>query len=145
MKDLAVPYDEICAAAVDHGGEHGEGALLAVFLDGRHTVLLTIGFEEATDHVDELFLRHVVAVITDIRVAAVVLAVLRTNARPTRVDKLLWREIGARLVDAPTALLDLMVIGESGRWSAAQSLARTSAAARRRLTVRQPLPTDLAG
>jgi hypothetical protein len=130
MKDLAVPYDEICAAAVDHRGDHAEGALLAVFLDAHHTVLLTIGFEEATDHVDELFLRHVVAVITDIRVAAVVLAVLRTNGRPLRVDKVLWREVGARLDEAPTALLDVVVIGEHARWSAAQSLARTAAAAR---------------
>jgi hypothetical protein len=57
-------------------------------------------------------------------------AVRRSRGRPLRVDKLIWREVGARLVGAPTRLVDLVVIGQSARWSAAQSLARTSAAAR---------------
>jgi hypothetical protein len=130
MTDLAIPYDEICAAAVEHDDGRGEGALLAVFLDIRGSVLLTVGFEEGTTHVDELFLRHLVAMVADIGVSSVVFAVRRISGRPARVDKLLWRELNARLADATTTLLDLVVIGEAGRWSAAQSLARTSAAAR---------------
>jgi hypothetical protein len=128
MSDRVVPYDEICAAALEHHNGGAAGALLAVFLDVRRTVLLTIGFDEGTHHVDELFLRHLVAVVTDIRFAGVAFVVIRPAGRPTRVDKRLWLELSVRLADTTTSLLDLVVVGENGRWSAVHSLARTTAA-----------------
>jgi hypothetical protein len=128
MTDRAVPYDEICAAALEHHNGGAAGALLAVFLDVRRTVLLTIGFDEGTQHVDELFLRHLVAVVTDIRVAGVAFVVVRANGRPTRVDKRLWHELSARLADTTTCLLDVIVAGDTARWSAAHTLARPTAA-----------------
>jgi hypothetical protein len=128
MTDSTFPADEICAAALEHHNDGAAGALLAVFLDERRTVLLTIGFDEGTQHVDELFLRHLVDIVTDIRVAAVAFVVVRANGRPTRVDKRLWHELGARLADTTTRLLDVIVVGETTRWSATQSLTRTTAA-----------------
>jgi DNA repair protein RadC len=122
MTKTTAPYDAICAAVLERN-IGVEGALHAVFLDARHAVLLTIDFDEGTGHVDELFLRHVVAIVNDIRVAAVVFAVRRCAGRPTRVDKLLWRELSARLADGPTAVLDVVVVGESRRSSVAQSVA----------------------
>jgi DNA repair protein RadC len=128
MTDSTFPSDEICAAALEHHNDGAAGALLAVFLDERRTVLLTIGFDEGTQHVDELFLRHLVDIVTDIRVAAVAFVVVRANGRPTRVDKRLWHELSARLADTTTRLLDVIVVGETTRWSATQSLTRPTAA-----------------
>lgn len=130
MTATPTPYDAICAAAMAHHGERADGALRAVFLDRRRTVLWAIGFDEGTRHVDELFLKHLVAIVTDLRLAVVVFAVLRATGRPTRIDRLLWRELSLRLADTTTHLLDVVVVGEGRRWSAAHSLAFTSAAAR---------------
>jgi DNA repair protein RadC len=112
-------YDAICAAVLRRHHDRSDGALRAVLLDHRCAVLLSIAFEEGTGHVDELYLRHLVAVVSEVSVAAVVFAVLRRAGRPTRVDKLLWRELAARLDAEPTRLLDLLVIGETTRWSMA--------------------------
>jgi hypothetical protein len=132
MTKPATPYAAICDTLRCRGSS--DGALLGVFLNRRRQILLTIEIGEGMHHVDELFLRHLVAVITDIGVADVVFAVTRDNGRPTRVDKLLWRELGERLDGTATALLDVIVVGESRWWSAssgrAQSSARTSADAR---------------
>jgi DNA repair protein RadC len=119
MTNSPTPYDAIRTAVRHHPGDHGDGALFAVFLDRQRTVLLTIGFEEGTKHVDELFLRHLIAVVSDLRVAAVVFAVRRESGRPTRIDKLLWHELSARVGATSTQLLDVVVIGELHLWSAA--------------------------
>lgn len=124
MTETPTPYDAICAAVrrhrTDHSdGDHGDGALLAVFVDRRGAAVLTMGFEEGTSNVDELFLRHLVALVTEITVAAVVFAVVRADGRPCRVDKLLWRELKARLAGTTTTLRDVIVVGEHQRWSAA--------------------------
>lgn len=119
MATARTPYDAICAAALRRHHDRSDGALLAVLLDHRHAVLLTISFDEGTRQIDELYLRHLVAVVSEVSVAAVVFVVLRGSGRPTRVDKLLWRELETRLAAEPTRLLDLIVIGEATRWSAA--------------------------
>jgi hypothetical protein len=119
MTKTPTPYDAICAAVARHHGDHTDGALLAVFLNRRGAVVLTIGFDEGTSDVDELFLRHLIAIVGDIRVADVVFAVIRATGRPTRVDRLLWRELTARLAGATTSLRDVIVVGEAQRWSAA--------------------------
>jgi DNA repair protein RadC len=118
MTDISMPHDAICAAAVRHRGDRSEGALRAVFLDRRRSVFLTIGFDEGTRHVDELFLRHVVAIVTDLRVSAVAFVVLRPGGRPARVDRRLWQELSERLADTTTALVDVIVVGDKQRWSA---------------------------
>jgi hypothetical protein len=132
MTKPATPYAAICDALRCRGS--ADGALLGVFLSRQRRILLTIEIGEGTHHPDELFLRHLVAVITDIGVPDVVFAITRTDGRPTRVDKLLWRELSDRLEGTTTALLDVVVVGEISWWSAAtgraQSLARTSAEAR---------------
>jgi hypothetical protein len=119
MASPPTPYDAICAAVTTHCKVRADGALLAVFLDRHATVALTIGFDEGTHHVDELFLRHLVAVVTDLRIAEVVFVVVRGSGRPTRIDKLLWRELRARLEETPTLIRDVVVIGDTQRWSAA--------------------------
>jgi DNA repair protein RadC len=128
MTDLP-PYDRVCAALAEHPGAWTDGALRAVFLDARGAVVLTVDIEEGTGHVDELFLRHLVTVVSDLAVAAVVFASLRASGRPSRVDKLLWRELSARIHDR-TTLLDLLVVGDGRLWSLAQGAALTSHTAR---------------
>jgi DNA repair protein RadC len=132
MTQPATPHAVICDAIRLRAWSDGD--LAGVFLNRRGEILLIVAIGEGTRHVDELFLRHLVEVVTDIGVADVVFAVMRTSGQPSRIDKLLWRELGGRLAGTTTRLRDIMVIGESRWWSAAtnraQSLALTSADAR---------------
>ncbi len=122
--------DAVWTAALAHGGGWSDGALRAIFLDRSRAVLLTVGFDEGTGSVDELFLRHLVATVTDLALAGVVFAVLRTDGRPTRADRRLSRELRQRLADGSTQLLDVIVVNKETGWSAVQSKAFSSAAAR---------------
>jgi DNA repair protein RadC len=132
MTDARTPHRAVCAAVRRQDG--AEGALLVVFLNARRDIVLTVEIGEGTDQVDELFLRHLVAIVTDLGVAEVIFAITRESGRPTRIDKLLWRELSTRLVGTSTSLAEVMVVGQDSWWSAAtgraQSLARTSADAR---------------
>jgi hypothetical protein len=92
--------------------------MTAVFtdLDGRAVLRVEIG--EGTTNVDELFLRHLVMLTADVGVPGVRFVISRADGRPTRVDKLLWRELQQRLVDSTTRLLDVIVVGQTCWWSA---------------------------
>jgi DNA repair protein RadC len=96
-----------------------EGGLLVFFLDRAGVVILRVVLDEGTRHVDELFLRHLTALVADIDAAAVVLASVRVDGQPRRADRLLWREMQQRLADGHTALRDLLVVGDDRCWSAA--------------------------
>jgi DNA repair protein RadC len=99
--------------------ERPEGSLTAIFAGADGRVVLQVDVSEGTAYVDELFLRHVVMMISDIGVAGVRLAIARASGRPTRVDRLLWREMTTRLRGSDTTLLDVVVVGEDAWWSAA--------------------------
>jgi DNA repair protein RadC len=96
-----------------------EGGLLVFFLDRSGVVILRVALDEGTRHVDELFLRHLTALVADIDAAAVVLVSVRADGQPRRADRLLWREMQQRLADGHTALTDLLVVGDDRCWSAA--------------------------
>jgi hypothetical protein len=100
------------------------GSLTAVFTDHDDRVVLRVGISEGTDHVDELFLRHLEMLTSDVGVPGVWLVVDRADGRPTRVDKLLWRELSRRLADSATRLVDLVVVGETCWWSARTGVLR---------------------
>ncbi|HEX3823410.1 MAG TPA: JAB domain-containing protein [Mycobacteriales bacterium] len=104
-----------------------EGGLAGVFLNRHREILLIVEIGEGTRHVDELFLRHLVDVVTDVGVADVVFAVMRTSGRPSRIDKLLWRELSERLAGTTTRLHDVIVVGENRSCSAATNRAHSSA------------------
>jgi hypothetical protein len=129
MTRFPAPYDAICDDVRRRG--RPDGALLGVFLNRERRIVLTTEVSEGTHHVDELFLRHLVSLVTDIGVAEVAFAVARSTGRPTRIDKLLWREMVSRLGNGPTSLLDLIVVGEDRWWSAANALVGASHEARR--------------
>lgn len=98
-----------------------EGSLTAVFVGAAGRVVLQVDISEGTAYVDELFLRHVVMLICDVGVAGVQFVITRAAGRPTRVDRLLWRELSARLAVSDTTLLDVVVVGEQSWWSAASN------------------------
>jgi hypothetical protein len=100
-----------------------EGSLTAVFVGADGRVVLQVDISEGTTCVDELFLRHVVMLIGDVGVAGVRLLVSRATGRPTRIDRLLWRELTARLAGSESTLLDVAVVGEHSWWSAAANRA----------------------
>jgi DNA repair protein RadC len=95
-----------------------EGSLQAVFVDSRDRVALRVDLEEGTASVDEIFLRHLMMLIGDVDLPRVALVVSRSSGRPSRVDRLLWRELGIRLRGGTTRLLDMIVVGDESFWSA---------------------------
>jgi DNA repair protein RadC len=110
-----------------------DGGLIAFFLDATGDVILRVVLDEGTRHVDELFLRHLTALIAEIDAASVVLASVRSDGQPRRADRVLWREMRERLAAAHSVLVDVLIVGEDRCWSAAT---------RRRL---RPAVTTLAG
>jgi DNA repair protein RadC len=96
-----------------------EGGLVAVFLDATGAVILRVVLDEGTRHVDDLFLRHLTALVAEIDAASVVLASLRSDGQPRRADRMLWREMRERLTDAHSVLVDLLIVGDDRCWSAA--------------------------
>lgn len=96
-----------------------EGALLAFFLDGSGQIILKVALEEGTRHVDELFLRHLLALVADIEAPTVVLASVREAGHARRTDRLLFQALQLRLIGTPSALADLLVVGPDRCWSAA--------------------------
>jgi DNA repair protein RadC len=122
MTPLPVPRDAIAAEL--HRRGQPDGALLAVFLDDRHRIVLWVEISEGTHDVDELFLRHLVTIVGDLGLAAVAFGVTRVSGRPRRVDRLLWRELDHRLAGSATRLLDVIVVGADRQWSAARGRAQ---------------------
>jgi hypothetical protein len=116
--DISACSDAVRDAIVSRADTPAEGALFAVFVDTDGRVLTTVEVGEGTRHVDELFFRHLVTLVDDLRLDAVVFVVCRSAGRPRRVDRLLWRELDRRLACAHTRLVDLMVTGTDRLWSA---------------------------
>jgi hypothetical protein len=121
MLPVPVPVPVPFAAIIEdvRRREEPAGALLGIFLNAELAILLTMRISEGTDHVDELFLRHLVGVVADLQMVAVIFAVLRVEGRPARIDRLLWRELHGRLENEPTRFLDLIVVGAHRSWSCA--------------------------
>jgi DNA repair protein RadC len=117
MTQLLTPHQAICQTVRDRAP--GDGGLVGVFLDATHHIVLCVGIDEGTGDVDELFLRHLVSLVSDIGVAAAVFAVARPSGRALRVDRLLWRELSDRLAGTTTRLLDVLVVGDRTQWSVA--------------------------
>jgi hypothetical protein len=116
--DISACSDAVCKVIMSRADEPAEGDLFALFLAPAARVLMTVEVGEGTRHVDELFLRHLVALVDDLHLDAVTFVVWRLAGRPRRVDKLLWRELTVRLGSADTRLLDLLVTGPERVWSA---------------------------
>ncbi|HEX3907533.1 MAG TPA: JAB domain-containing protein [Mycobacteriales bacterium] len=113
-----VPYDAIITEVRDLASLL-EGALLAFFLDPSGQIILKVALDEGTRHVDELFVRHLLALIGEIEAPTVVLASVRPGGHARRIDRLLFQELQRRLTGTPSTLADLLVIGPDRCWSAA--------------------------
>jgi DNA repair protein RadC len=104
---LAAVPDEIRALA----GARPEGSLWLVFFDRRGARALLSEVAEGTQHVDELFVRHVVDTVLRMGLPSVMLAVWREDGRPRKVDRRLGREVRQRLSGTVATLVDVVVIG----------------------------------
>lgn len=119
MTVIRPAYDALRTDVLDRWLGRVDGDLMLVYLDAAGVPLLTLDVDEGTRHLDELFLRYVVALVVDLRLPAVVVAVPRRTGRPTRSDRWLWRELQRRLAgEERTQLVDLVVVGEDRWWSA---------------------------
>lgn len=96
-----------------------DGSLEVVFVNDDERVILRVGISEGMSHVDELFLRHLVMLTSDVGVAGVVFVVRRDDGMPKRIDRRLWRELNVRLAHSDTVLHDVVVLGAAVWWSAA--------------------------
>jgi DNA repair protein RadC len=112
-------YAAVCAGVRCRVPAVAEGGLVAVFLDASGGVILRVVLDEGTRHVDDLFLRHLTALIAEIDAASVVLTSVRSDGQPRRADRLLWREMRERLADAHCVLADLLIVGQDRCWSTA--------------------------
>jgi DNA repair protein RadC len=112
-------YQHLTADELHRAASRPDGALRALFIDAEDRVVLRVDVEEGVDNVDELFLRHVLMLISDVGVERVAFVISRPSGQAKRVDKLLWRELQTRLAHSPTTLQDVVVAGEASSWSAA--------------------------
>ncbi|HTR70923.1 MAG TPA: hypothetical protein VMH41_11940 [Mycobacteriales bacterium] len=126
MAHTELPWDAIRVASTT--GDRPDGALVAIFLDAHRRALLVTPVDEGTTTIDELFLRHLEAMVADLAVPAVAFAVVRRTGIPTRRDRILWRELSARLRSSPTELVDVAILGEDRCWSSATRRSRALAA-----------------
>lgn len=69
------------------------------------------------NHMDELMLRQLTKILTQVGAAEVLLVSLRRSGRPRPVDRATWEQLSARIGPAPD-LLDLLVVGTRTSWSA---------------------------
>jgi hypothetical protein len=118
VRDDAVPYQAIIAE-VRGLAALLDGSLLAFFLDGSGQVILKVALDEGTRHVDELFLRHLLALVAEIEAPTVVLASVRQAGLARRTDRVLFQQLQLRLSGTQSALADLLVVGRDRCWSAA--------------------------
>jgi hypothetical protein len=128
MNPALPSYDAICSEIRDRWSGRMDGDLMLVFLDAAGEPLLTLDVDEGTRNLDELFLRYLTVLVTDLGLPAVIIGVPRAGGRPIRSDRRLWQELSARLVGAVTRLADLVVVGDDRWWSAAGSTCQTLAA-----------------
>lgn len=98
-----------------------DGSLWLLFLDGpQGEVILASAFDDAMAHVDAQMTRNLVRILGHVPAVAVLLAVPRADGRPLPVDRQLWSDLEE--VDA-LSLVDLVVVGEAGYWSARRAAA----------------------
>ncbi len=85
-------------------------------LDGEP--ILAFAVQEAMAHMDLEMTRNLASIIDQVPANAALLAVPRHDGSPDRGDRQLWRDLQVLLSDGSTQLLDLVVVGHGGYWSA---------------------------
>ena len=100
-----------------------EGALWLLFLDDPYgEPIFASAIDGAMAEMDAQLTRNVAAIINELGVKAVLLAVPRRDGRPLSVDRQLWSDLQI-LVDSSTELVDLLVVGRESFWSARETTA----------------------
>lgn len=95
-----------------------EGSLWLVLFDKPGGLpVVSAAIEGAMDHMDDLMLRQLTKIISEVGAAEVLLVIPRRSGRPRPVDRTTWEQLSAR-IGAATELLDLLVVGSRTSWSA---------------------------
>lgn len=84
--------------------------------DGEPATAMAI--DGAMAHMDGLMTQNLALIIDSVPASAALLAVPRPDGIPRAVDKQLWRDVEPLLRAGSTELIDLVVVGDSGYWSA---------------------------
>lgn len=94
------------------------GSLLMMFFQDRHGApVMATTVDDAMAHLDEVMLRNLAWVLGELPAEAALLFIPRSDGRPRPVDRRLWPELKRR-VHGTIELLDLVVVGPAGYWSA---------------------------
>ena len=103
----------------DRLGPDDEGSTWALYVDARDRALLAMPVDAAgrsRGGADRL--AEVAYLLGNVGAHGVVVGVPRRTGEPTAADRELWRRLRVLMVCEPTELLDLLVIGDDGYWSA---------------------------
>lgn len=121
MAARLVPW--LDAAELARVGQRTDGSVLLVFVDADGRAVLQLEVVEPAVEVDELYLRYVAGLVSDVGLVEVVVLVTRADGRPAHGDRVLWRELPGRL-DETTVVLDVVVVGVDRLWSLAAGRGR---------------------
>ena len=96
-----------------------EGSLWLLFFDEPLLEpLVATAYDDAMAHVDARLTENIAKIIDAVPADAVLVAVPRRDGAPGPLDRQLWRDLGALRHGFRPRLLDLVVVGETGHWSA---------------------------
>jgi hypothetical protein len=100
------------------GGDTTEGMVRLMFIRDGGRIGLVQTPSETANGADQFFALYLERMILDVAAPGVVVAIHRSDGRPTYTDRRLWTMLGERLDPTSTRLLDLVAIGASQVWSA---------------------------
>lgn len=103
-----------------------EGSLWVLFFDDpREAPLLAAPLEGAMSKIDHQLAVNLAMVINEVGSHAVLLAVPRRRGLPAEPDHRLWQQLCELLAHSPVEVLDLLVVGSEGLWSARKAATRS--------------------
>jgi hypothetical protein len=110
--------DERVAEIRSLANHDDEGSLWIMLFDDPHGApVMATTVDEAMAHLDELLLSNLAWILGELPAKAALLLIPRHDGRPRPADRRLWSELNAR-AHGSIELLDLVVVGRSGYWSA---------------------------
>jgi hypothetical protein len=99
------------------GSELADGTIRLLFVRTGGRIGLVQTPQEAANDADQFLARYLERMITDVAAPGVVVAIHRSDDKPSGSDRQLWTMLNERLEPTATRFLDLVVIGPARVWS----------------------------
>lgn len=95
-----------------------EAPWVLLFDDPADAPLTAMAVADALAHMDDEMTRNLAHIIDEVPANAAVLVAPRDDGSPRAADRQLWEDLDVEPCGTKTQLLDLVVVGERGYWSA---------------------------